>query len=66
MPSDPPGAADTLWQRSSGVLAHLTSLPGAHGGGDLGPCASRFLQFLGDASQAWWQMLPVGPLGYGN
>lgn len=50
-------------RRSSGVLMHLTSLPGAHGGGDLGPEAHRFLAFLKQAGQSWWQMLPVGPPG---
>ena len=49
--------------RSSGILLHLTSLPGKHGSGDLGADASRFLQFLEKAGQSWWQMLPVGPPG---
>jgi 4-alpha-glucanotransferase len=48
------------------VLAHLTSLPGGLRGGDLGPSAERFLTFLRRAGQSWWQMLPVGPPGYGN
>lgn len=46
--------------RSSGVLLHLTSLPGPHGSGDLGPQAHRFIDFLAAAGQTWWQMLPVG------
>jgi 4-alpha-glucanotransferase len=49
--------------RSSGILLHLTSLPGIHGAGDLGPEAFRFLEFLERAGQSWWQMLPVGPPG---
>ena len=50
-------------QRSSGVLLHLTSLPGAHGCGDLGPAAHRFVEFLEQAGQSWWQVLPTGPPG---
>lgn len=55
-----------LKQRSAGVLLHLTSLPGPHGSGDLGPEALRFADFLKAAGQRWWQMLPVGPIGPGN
>jgi 4-alpha-glucanotransferase len=47
--------------RSSGLLLHLTSLPGPHGTGGLGPEALRFLDFLAAAGQSWWQMLPVNP-----
>jgi 4-alpha-glucanotransferase len=46
-------------RRSSGILMHPTSLPGPHGGGDLGPWARRFVDFLSKAGQTWWQMLPV-------
>src|SRR6185436_5388960 len=49
--------------RSSGLLLHITSLPGPHGSGDLGPEAHRFIDFLADAGQTWWQMLPIGPPG---
>ncbi len=49
--------------RSSGILLHLTSLPGKHGSGDLGPDAYQFVEFLEKAGQTWWQMLPVGPPG---
>ncbi len=52
-----------LNQRASGILMHITSLPGPHGCGDLGVEAHRFINFLADAGQAWWQMLPVGPPG---
>src|SRR5439155_20005429 len=55
-----------LSERASGILLHLTSLPGPHGSGDLGPEAHAFARSLQDAGQRWWQMLPVGPLGYGN
>ena len=60
------GMAFVLGDRASGVLLHLTSLPGAHGCGDLGPQAHAFAQALAKAGQGWWQMLPVGPVGYGN
>ena len=52
--------------RASGVLLHPTSLPGAFGIGDLGPEAFRFAKFLGDAGQSLWQVLPLGPTGYGD
>jgi 4-alpha-glucanotransferase len=55
-----------LGERSSGVLLHPTSLPGPHGSGDFGPEARRFADFLAAAGQRWWQMLPLGPTGYGN
>ena len=50
--------------RRSGVLAHITSLPGPHGIGTLGEDARLFAQALSDAGQHFWQMLPVGPTGY--
>ena len=52
--------------RSSGVLLHPTSLPGPHGVGDLGPAAYRFADFLADAGQTYWQIMPLGPTGYGD
>ncbi len=52
--------------RQSGILLHPTSLPGGHGIGDLGPEALRFVQFLADARQTLWQMLPLGPTGFGD
>lgn len=51
-----------LDERLSGVLLHPTSLPGPHGIGDLGPEADRFVWFLAQANQRWWQMLPIGPV----
>ena len=45
---------------------HPTSLPSRGGIGDLGPAAYQFADFLASARQAWWQVLPLGPLGYGN
>jgi 4-alpha-glucanotransferase len=55
----------SLRERSSGVLLHPTSLPGPHGNGDLGDEARAFVEFLADAGQRWWQMLPVNPVGPG-
>jgi 4-alpha-glucanotransferase len=55
-----------LEERSSGVLLHLTSLPGPHGNGDLGAESHRFAALLAAAGQRWWQMLPVGPPGEGH
>jgi 4-alpha-glucanotransferase len=52
--------------RASGVLLHPTSLPGRHGVGDLGRHAHDFVDFLAATGQRWWQMLPLGPTGYGN
>jgi 4-alpha-glucanotransferase len=52
--------------RSSGILLHPTSLPGAHGIGELGGEARRFADFLKDAGQTIWQVLPLGPTGYGD
>ena len=52
--------------RSSGVLLHPTSLPGEFGIGDLGKSARDFLEFLSKTGQRWWQILPLGPTGYGN
>ena len=59
-------SAPSLQERSSGILLHLTSLPGPHGVGDLGPVARQFAEFLASAGQTYWQMLPVGTPGYGN
>ncbi|HEV3027585.1 MAG TPA: 4-alpha-glucanotransferase [Planctomycetota bacterium] len=56
----------SLRSRASGVLLHPSSLPGPAGIGDLGAPAARFAQSLAEAKQTWWQMLPVGPTGFGN
>jgi 4-alpha-glucanotransferase len=53
-------------QRSSGILLHPTSLPGPWGIGDLGPAAYQFVDFLAAAGQSLWQILPLGPTGYGD
>lgn len=52
--------------RVSGVLLHPTSFPSPFGIGDLGPGARRFLDFLAETGQQLWQVLPLGPTGYGN
>ena len=52
--------------RSSGILLHPTSLPGPFGIGDLGPEAYAFADFLEAAGQSLWQVLPLGPTGYGD
>ena len=52
--------------RAAGILLHPTSLPSRGGVGDFGPAAYRFVDFLASARQGVWQVLPLGPLGYGN
>lgn len=52
--------------RSSGILLHPTSFPSRFGIGDLGPEAYRFIDFLVEAGQTLWQVLPLGPTGYGD
>ncbi|MBQ8286283.1 MAG: 4-alpha-glucanotransferase, partial [Thermoguttaceae bacterium] len=49
-------------RRSSGALAPLFSLPGVRDVGSLGRCARRFVDFLADSGQRWWQSLPVNPI----
>jgi len=53
-------------KREAGVLLHPTSLPGPHGIGELGPEAFRFVDFLEKTGQSLWQVLPLGPTGYGD
>ncbi|MFV9673229.1 MAG: 4-alpha-glucanotransferase [Acidimicrobiia bacterium] len=52
--------------RSSGVILHPTSLPGPYGIGDLGPEAHRWIDLLAESGTSLWQILPVGPTGYGD
>jgi 4-alpha-glucanotransferase len=52
--------------RAAGILLHPTSLPSRGGIGDFGPAAYEFVDFLASARQGLWQVLPLGPLGYGN
>jgi 4-alpha-glucanotransferase len=55
-----------LSRRLSGVLLHVTSLPGPHGIGDFGPDAYRFVDWLQAAGQGLWQWLPTTPIGPGD
>jgi 4-alpha-glucanotransferase len=52
--------------RSSGILLHPTSFPSRFGVGDLGLQAYQFIDFLKESYQQYWQVLPLGPTGYGN
>jgi 4-alpha-glucanotransferase len=54
------------FERTSGVLLHLSSLPSNGGVGDLGPAAHEFVAFLEAAKQHVWQVLPLCPTGFGN
>jgi 4-alpha-glucanotransferase len=56
----------SLDQRTSGVLLHVTSLPGPHGIGDFGPAAFHFVDWLAGAGQRLWQVLPLTPIGPGD
>lgn len=55
-----------MQKRASGVLLHPTSLPGNYGIGSLGQAARSFVDFLVQARQTYWQILPLGPTGYGD
>ena len=52
--------------RSAGILLHPNSLPGRFGMGEIGPEAHRWLAHLNSMSQKLWQVLPLGPTGYGD
>jgi 4-alpha-glucanotransferase len=58
--------APAVKTRRSGILLHPTSLPGPHGIGDLGPAARSWIDTLAAARQGWWQVLPLGPTGFGD
>ncbi len=53
-------------QRSSGILLPISSLPSPHGIGTFGKSAYQFIDFLAEAGQSWWQILPLTTTGYGN
>ncbi|WP_372947371.1 4-alpha-glucanotransferase [Mariniphaga sp.] len=53
-------------ERNSGIILHITSLPGPEGIGTLGQEALRFVDLLHETGQKLWQILPLGPVGYGN
>ena len=61
-----PQKGPSLKDRRSGLLLHISSLPGPYHCGDLGQAAFRFADFLAAGGQSWWQMLPVNPIGLGN
>ncbi len=52
--------------RASGILMHITSLPGPNGIGSLGKPSFRFVDFLAQAKQSYWQVLPLNPTGFGD
>ena len=52
--------------RASGILMPIFSLPSPYGIGTLGKEAKDFIDFLKDAGQTYWQVLPIGPTGYGD
>ena len=56
----------TLNNRRSGILMHISSLPGPYYCGDLGRKAYKFADFLSAGGQSWWQVLPINPIGIGN
>ena len=53
-------------RRGSGILLHITSLPSSFGIGDLGPEAYRFVDFLAETGQSFWQILPLNPTDPGT
>ena len=57
---------DNYIPRSSGILMPIYSLPSPYGIGTVGKAAYEFIDFLSDAGQKWWQILPIGPISYGN
>src|SRR5512143_2412608 len=61
-------AHPTSWldSRTAGVLAHVSSLPGEYGIGNLGPGARHFIDALAAARVRYWQICPIGPTGYGD
>ena len=57
---------DNYIKRSSGILMPIYSLPSPYGIGTMGAAAKAFIDFLAEAGQSWWQILPVGPTSYGD
>ena len=53
-------------KRSAGILLPITSLPSPYGIGTMGKSAKDFVDFLVEAKQTYWQILPIGPTGYGD
>ena len=54
------------FKRASGVLLHPTSLPSPYGIGDIGPAAFHWIDYLVSTGCSIWQVLPLGPTGYGD
>ncbi|MBC8331866.1 MAG: 4-alpha-glucanotransferase [Anaerolineae bacterium] len=54
------------FQRASGILLHPSSLPSPYGIGDIGPQAQQWIEFLAETGTGLWQILPLGPTGYGD
>ena len=52
--------------KESGMLLHISSLPGKYGCGTMGKCAYDFVDFLSKSKVTLWQILPVGPTSYGD
>lgn len=52
--------------RESGILMHITSLPGPYGIGSPGKAAFHFVDFLADSGQRYWQLLPLNPTSFGD
>ena len=55
-----------MQERASGILVHPSCFPSRGGIGDFGPAAYAFLDFLTEAKQSLWQILPLAPVGFGN
>ncbi len=55
-----------IFMRSCGILLHISSLPGNYGIGTMGKYAYEFVDFLRKSGQEYWQILPIGPTGYGD
>ena len=55
-----------MFSRSSGILLHLSSLPGPYGMGTMGASAHTYIDFLAESGQHYWQLLPLVPTGEGN
>jgi 4-alpha-glucanotransferase len=54
------------FKRAAGILLHPTSLPGGFGIGEIGDAAYEFVDTLAESNQSLWQILPLGPTGYGD
>ena len=59
-------ASERIWGRAAGILMPVFALPGAYGIGTLGKEAYDFVDFLAASGQTYWQVLPIGPTGYGD